>query len=213
MAQYQRRIQHSQADQTLLNGFEKITHIADLLSLTQIIRNRAKELYSEFEAKRNKTMRFKRDAMVAAVIYMACKQEHVPRTFKELSKETEIAEKEIRKYYRALNKMFPKNTGRTSAPALVNRFCSKLKLSQEIINTATTVAEKAAELLEGKSPSSIAATSILLVTKLYGEKRLEKEIAAAASISPTTIRNVFKELSAFQDQLLPAGFSPKTSAT
>jgi transcription initiation factor TFIIB len=151
--------------------------------------------------------------MVAAVIYMACKEEQVPRTFKELSKETEIAEKEIRKYYKAMNKMLPKNTAnRTSAPALVNRFCSKLKLSNEIMNTARHVAEKAEPLLEGKSPSSIAATSILLVTKLYGEKRLEKEIAEAASISATTIRNVFKELCTFQDQLLPEGFS-KTATT
>jgi len=50
---------------------------------------------------------------------MACKEEGVPRTFKEISKETEISEKEIRKYYRALNKILPKGTGRTSASDLV----------------------------------------------------------------------------------------------
>jgi hypothetical protein len=64
-------------------------------------------------------MRCKKDSIVAAIIYMACKEEGVPRTFKEISKETEISEKEIRKYYRALNKILPKGTGRTSASDLV----------------------------------------------------------------------------------------------
>lgn len=64
-------------------------------------------------------MRFKKESIVAAIVYMACKEEHVPRTFKEISKETEIAEKEIRKYYRALNKILPKGAGRTAAADLV----------------------------------------------------------------------------------------------
>lgn len=66
-------------------------------------------------------MRCKKDSVVAAIIYMACKEEGVPRTFKEISKETNIPEKEIRKYYRALNKILPKGTGRTSAADLVVR--------------------------------------------------------------------------------------------
>jgi transcription initiation factor TFIIB len=142
MSQWQRRIQLSQGDQNLLSGFDKITHIAEILVLPQKIKvppphtplgvfvassdrtrtrtqNKAKELYSSFESKRNKSMRCKKDSIVAAIIYMACKEEGVPRTFKEISKETEISEKEIRKYYRALNKILPKGTGRTSASDLV----------------------------------------------------------------------------------------------
>jgi len=213
MSQWQRRIQLSQGDQNLLSGFDKITHIAEILVLPQKIKNKAKELYSSFESKRNKSMRCKKDSIVAAIIYMACKEEGVPRTFKEISKETEISEKEIRKYYRALNKILPKGTGRTSASDLVNRFCSKLKLSNEIMNLATDIANKAAAFLEGKSPSSIAAASILLATKLQGEKRWEKDIAAAASISPTTIRNVFKELLPHQESILPEGYRPLQNAT
>lgn len=80
-----------------------------------------------------------------------------------------------------------------------------MKLGNDIINLATEIANKAAVFLEGKSPSSIAAVSILAATKLQGEKRWEKDIAVAASISPTTIRNVFKELLPHQESILPEG--------
>jgi len=203
IAQWQKRIQLTQTDQNLLAGFEKISQIAEILDLPQLIKNKAKELYSMFESKRNKSMRCKKDSIVAAILYMACKEEHVPRTFKEISRETGITEKEIRKYYRAINKILPKGTGnRTSAADLVGRFCSKLKLAHDVMSKATSIAENAAQFLEGKSPSSIAAASILMATKLSGEKRWEKDIAQAASISPTTIRNVYKEMLPFQEHLL-----------
>ncbi len=41
--------------------------------------------------------------------------------FAEISRETGIPENEIRKYYRAVNKVLPKTTSRTSAPNLVVR--------------------------------------------------------------------------------------------
>ena len=66
-------------------------------------------------------MRYKTDAIIAAILYMACKEENYPRTFKELSKETDISEKEIRKYYRTVNKLLDRSDKRTSASDLVVR--------------------------------------------------------------------------------------------
>lgn len=77
-----------------------------------------------------------------------------------------------------------------------------------MMNLATEIANKSSAFLEGKSPSSIAAASILMATKLRTEKRTDKEIALAASISPTTIRNVWKEMLPFQSSILPAGCQP-----
>jgi len=138
---------------------------------------------------------------------MACKEEDYPRTFKELSRETTIAEKEIRKYYRTVNKLLERSDKRTSAADLVNRFCSKLGLPYNIIQCAMHVANESMQFVEGKSPSSIAAAAILLVCKLTGEKRYEKDIAEAASISPTTIRNVYKDLFPHQEKLVPKNFT------
>jgi len=88
------------------------------------------------------------------------------------------------------------------------RFCSKLKLNNEVTNLSIEIANKAAPFLEGKSPSSIAATAILMASKQQGDRRQEKDIAAAASISATTIRNVYKELLPHMQTILPEGYHP-----
>jgi len=239
LGQYHQRMQTDQSNQNLSAGFDKIGNIADVMHLTQKVKNKAKELYSEFESKRQKTMRCKRDSVVAAIIYMACKEGNVSRTFKEISRDTQIAEKEIRKYYRALGKTLgPRDGGGRTSPAdLVvcvppiimglgyhgclmlrrdiqqNRYCSKLKLPQPIANLAIEIADKATPCLEGKSPASIAAAAILMATKLRPEgKRLEKDIAAAASISATTIRTAFKDMLPHQDIILPKGETPLTNS-
>jgi hypothetical protein len=66
-------------------------------------------------------MRYKTDAIVAAIIYMACKEEDYPRTFKELSRQTDIIEKEIRKFYRVVSKLLDRQEKRTSPSELVVR--------------------------------------------------------------------------------------------
>eukprot|EP00029_Vermamoeba_vermiformis_P011580 TRINITY_DN6401_c0_g1_i1.p1 TRINITY_DN6401_c0_g1~~TRINITY_DN6401_c0_g1_i1.p1 ORF type:complete len:313 (-),score=68.79 TRINITY_DN6401_c0_g1_i1:198-1136(-) len=215
MSKVQNRIALDSNARNLVSAFEKIGHYAEVMKLPNNIRNKAKSLYKQFEEKRSKTMRgTKKEAIIAAVLYMACKEELVPRTFKELAKETGIKEKDIRKFYRNLAALLPKtvNTAQAVSPVdLVNRFCSKLKLPHEIVTAACAVADKATPQLEGKSPSSIAAASILMVTKLSDQKRWEKDIAEAASISPTTIRNVYKEMQMLPGLLPVENPTPKTN--
>jgi len=112
----------------MISAFEKIAHYSELLRLNHDIRNKAKSIYKQFEEKRQASMRgTKKDAMVAAILYMACKDEQVPRTFKgifeplaalkhqkltpfvslEIAKGTGIDEKEVKKFYKILIKVLP----------------------------------------------------------------------------------------------------------
>ena len=50
-----------------------------------------------------------------------------------------------------------------------------------------------------------------MVTKLSDQKRWEKDIADAASISPTTIRNVYKEMQMLPGLLPVESNIPKTN--
>jgi len=209
MNKIQQRVTLSTNSRNLLSGFDKISHISEILSLPEKIKSKAKDLFSQFEEKRKKCMRgSKTDAIIAAIVYRTCKEAKVPRTFKELTRETGIKEKEIRKFYRNICKLIPQsdNAERTSPSDLVSRFCSHLNLSHQIMATSIHVASEAQKYVEGKCPSSIAAASILLVSRLSSEKRWEKDIAVAANISPTTIRNCYRELLAFQSKVLPPSF-------
>jgi transcription initiation factor TFIIB len=209
MSKIQQRVSLTSANRNLLSGFDKIGHISEILSLPDKIRTKAKELFTQFEEKRKKSMRgSKTDAIVAAIIFRACKEAKVPRTFKELTRETGIDEKETRKFYRYLSRLLPQtdNPERTSAADLVSRFCSHLGLSHHITTAAIHTAQEGQRFVEGKCPSSIAAAAILLVSRLSTEKRWEKDIAAVANISPTTVRNCYRDLVAFQTKILPPSF-------
>jgi transcription initiation factor TFIIIB Brf1 subunit/transcription initiation factor TFIIB len=152
----------------------------------------------------------KTDAIICAVLFLASKEEGVPRTFKEIAKETGITDTSIKKLYKVLIKQLPPTGKRSSTvhPSdLVNRYCSKLELLPSIVALAQEIARKAAPKLEGKSPSSIATASILLATESTDHKRHEREIANAASIAQTTVRNVYKEMVLYKDELLPPSLS------
>jgi len=198
----------SNIDRNVTAASERIDNFSHLLKLTDKVTGAAKKIYMQFEEKRSKATRYKTDAIIAAIVYMACKEEGLPRTFKEISRSSDIEEKEIRKYYKAVNKILNRQNQRISAANLVDRFCSHLGWTNgkdyQLVSSAREVAEKAMHYLEGKSPSSIAAASILLVARRNELKTSEKDIAEAAAISHTTIRNVYKELLPHSELLLPA---------
>lgn len=210
LARLQARSQTDKDDRKVLSGYATLSHIADLIALPEKIRLIAKEMYSAFAAKRRK-MLFKKNALEAAVIYIACREAKVPRTFKELAGHTDLADKDIRHYYNMLKKALPASEQQirsaTAGSDLVNRFCSKLRLSHAVVSLAMAIADRAAGLLEGKRPSSIAAGAILLASKLKGESRSPQDIAQAASISAATVSNIYKQLIDNQATVLPPGVS------
>jgi transcription initiation factor TFIIIB Brf1 subunit/transcription initiation factor TFIIB len=78
-----------------------------------------------------------------------------------------------------------------------------------VVSLAMTIADRAAGLLEGKRPSSIAAGAILLASKLKGDPRSPQDIAQAAAISAATVSNIYKQLIDNQATVLPPGASSK----
>jgi len=68
------------------------------MDLKDDVRKRAKAIYKQFETKKTRKIRGSNsDAIIVAVLYLACKELSVSRTFKELAKETATKEQEIKK--------------------------------------------------------------------------------------------------------------------
>ena len=77
------------------------------------------------------------------------------------------------------------------------RFCSNLSLPMEVQKSALQLCQKVQFLdcLSGKSPVSIAATIIYMVTLLNPQyRRPARDISAVTGISELTIKNTYKEL-------------------
>ncbi len=88
------------------------------------------------------------------------------------------------------------------------RFCSHLDLDMSIRNAAAKVVQKASDLgiLAGKSPLSVCAAAIYLVTQLTHNPKSGKEISPVAGVSDVTIRNAYKDLHARRHEVVPKDF-------
>ncbi|GJM89640.1 hypothetical protein PR202_ga05848 [Eleusine coracana subsp. coracana] len=75
-------------ESTLVEAFHGIADMAERLGLVATIRDRAKEVYKRMDEARQCPRGKKRDVFYAACLYVACRNEGKPRTYKELATAT-----------------------------------------------------------------------------------------------------------------------------
>merc|ERR1712037_434836 len=80
---YNNRRTVTSSDRTLINAFKTISEMADRINLPKTIIDRANNLFKMVHDGKNLKGRAN-DAIAAACLYIACRQEGVPRTFKEI---------------------------------------------------------------------------------------------------------------------------------
>ncbi len=97
----------------------------------------------------------KKEAIIAAVLYMACKEELVPRTFKELAKETGIKEKDIRKFYRNLTQLLPKTVNTAQAVSPVDLVVRNGHFSNPILCSILMTLLRTASVPNSNSPTKL----------------------------------------------------------
>jgi transcription initiation factor TFIIB len=207
MSKLQQQISGNE-QKALSQAANKISEFGEGMNLPNTVLKSAKKIYKDFETKKKRKIRGSNsDAFIVAVLYIACKENGLSRTFKELARETGIKELEVRRMYQQLTKhLGPMGSSRSTPVAphdLVIRICSHLRLQPAVMYLAQQIAKNGASRLEGKSPSSIAAASILMAVKHENVSECtEREIATAASISPSTVKNIYKEMEGIKDELI-----------
>jgi transcription initiation factor TFIIB len=87
---------------------------------------------------------------------------------------------------------------------LMLRFCSNLQLPNYVQKAGIELVRRAKELgtLAGKSPISVAAACIYLVSYLYRQPKLTRDIAQVAGVSEVTIKSAYKSLYAERENLI-----------
>eukprot|EP00743_Colponemidia_sp_Colp-15_P007338 GILK01007923.1.p1 GENE.GILK01007923.1~~GILK01007923.1.p1 ORF type:complete len:483 (+),score=74.45 GILK01007923.1:128-1450(+) len=192
--------------ETLLGrGIEEIKRLAVALDLPEEVVSRSTDLYKM--AEETKVCRYKSlSAIVAAAVYIACRLESCPRTFREIDLHTTASKKDIGKCSSVLSQF----TSSAVTPAsYIHRFCEKLDLPQEVTFAAAHVTAQATRqrVGEGKQAVSIAAAAIYLVCEYTNIKKTQKEISNVAMVSEVTIRGAYRDLYPHQQALLPPNWT------
>lgn len=165
---------------------------------------------SEFKISRGST----RKGLIASCVYMACKKLSVPRSAKEIADiftiDITIMTNGCKNFIEIWNMKNKNQTGNIVLNAcqsddFINRFCSNLNLSSEILKLSSSISEKAEQysLVSENTPPSIAAGSIYLACKFYDMNISKKDISDVCKISEVTISKCYKKLLKFKEYLIP----------
>lgn len=203
----------SNPDRSLILAFRTIATMADRLGLVATIKDRANEIYKKVEDLKSIRGR-NQDAILAACLYIACRQEDRPRTVKEIcSVANGATKKEIGRAKEFIVKQLEVEMGQSMemgtihAGDFLRRFCSHLGMTNQAVKAAQEAVQKSEELDIRRSPISIAAAVIYMITQLSEEKKPLKDISLATGVAEGTIRNSYKDLHPYASRLIPTSFA------
>jgi transcription initiation factor TFIIB len=197
------RSQSSRSERNILTAFRDISSWCDQFSLPKTISDIAKQLYKRSDEE--KLLRGKPlDAVIAACIFIACRQAHVPRTFREICTLTHVSKKVLGQCYKALEQAFNLSPGAThnsnssSTPTgpenLLVRYCNHLDLPANVQSICSDIIVTARKygIADGRSPVSIAGGAIYFTCLLLGKSKSVRDISAVAGVSEGTIKLVYR---------------------
>eukprot|EP00850_Spirogloea_muscicola_P007233 SM000036S13277 [mRNA] locus=s36:376827:379170:+ [translate_table: standard] len=155
------------------------------------------------------------DSILAACLYIACRQEDKPRTFKEICSVANAAtKKDIGRATTYIVKQLEEEMGLQMRMGTINagdylrRFCSHLSMDNNAIRATSEVVTRAGAKLDlRKSPISIAAAAIYIVKQLSDKRTNLKEISQVTGVAEVTIRSAYKDLHPHAAVLVPDWFA------
>lgn len=192
----------SYKERSLFTIFDSLTQNAGNNGIPKSIIEEAKALYKQIsDAKISRGNN--RCGLIAASIYMSCKNNKVPRSTKEIAGFFNIKLPVMTKSCKKFQEILKTKPISTSAEDFISRYCSKLnmdKYKKEICKEVVRRAEKE-DIVSENTPPSIAAGVIYLCCVEYKWNIDKKTLAASCEISQVTVTKCFKKLLQHRDYL------------
>ncbi len=173
----------------------EVQRLTGVLGLSREVRESAILIYRQ--ALDQKATRGKKIvALVAASVYAACRQCHVPRTLREVIDPSRASKIEVGRAFTLISRELRLALRPLEPRDYLVRFTQDLNLSRAV----RTKVQELLSQVERSHPTSgvlangILATIIYIACNLTGEPRSQDRVAAVAKVTPVTIRNHYKEL-------------------
>lgn len=208
-ARFQHMSSTTTAQRNLQSAFGRIAAVSDRLELLPVVKERAQGLYKQADEKFSPGGR-KIDGYVAASLYIACRQEGVPRSIKEICAFAAVPKKQVNRCFKQMLTVLDDALKTVSSSDYMHRFCSQLKLDVKVANAASHIAAEAVKrgAVGGRCPTSVAAASIFLACQLGSKREVTTgQISLVAGVSETTIRNTYKDIFAQRTELVPGDYA------
>ncbi len=178
-------------------AFSDLDKLKGKLVLPDVVIEKAAYIYRKVVEKRLVVGR-SIHGMVAASLYVACRDSNTPKTLDEIAAASNTKRKELSRCYRLLLDKFDLKMPLPDTMKFVSKIACTVGLNERIARKALQILGNvtARKISAGKDPVSFASAALYLSCMINNEKVTQSAIAKAANISEVTIRNRYKELAA-----------------
>ena len=186
---------HTSTDRNLRQAFEHLDKLKDKLGLSDAIIEKTAYIYRK--AQENGMVRGRTiNSVLAASLYIACRELEVSRTLKDIAAISNIKRKELARMYRLMFFKLDVKIPMVDPLKCIAKISNKINLSEKTKRQAIIIMNDVTkkEISAGKDPMGIAATVLYLSCLKTDEYRSQIDIASAAGVTEVTIRNRFKDL-------------------
>jgi transcription initiation factor TFIIB len=185
----------SATDRNLRNAFFKLDILKDRLGLSDSVVEKAAYIYRKTQERglvRGRTI----SGVLAAAIYIACREMGISRTLKDIAAYSDVKLKEVAKSYRLLCIELDLKVPIVDPMKYIAKVANKANLSEKTKRQAAEIMNNITkrEISAGKNPMGLAASVLYMSSLKTGENITQGHLSDAAGVTEVTLRNRYKDL-------------------
>jgi transcription initiation factor TFIIB len=185
----------SGTDRSLKQAFFQLDILKDRLGLSDSIVEKAAYIYRKAQGRqlvRGRTI----SGVLAAAIYIACREMGISRTLKDIATSSNVKLKEVAKSYRILYLELDLKIPIVDPMKYIAKVANKANLSEKTKRQAAEIMNNVTkrEISAGKDPMGMAASILYISSMKTGEKITQGDLSNAAGVTEVTLRNRYKDL-------------------
>jgi len=196
LATWDKRSQlHTPKDRSLSQAFFQLDVLKDKLRLSDGIVEKTAYIYRKAQSN-NLTRGRTISGVLAAAVYIACREMGAHRTLDDISTACNVTRKEVSKNFRVLHTRLNLKIPQQDPMKCIAKVANIAKLSEKTKRMAAEIMSNAMkeQISAGKDPMGLAASVLYLSSIKTGESVTQMSIARAAGVTEVTVRNRFKDL-------------------
>lgn len=174
----------------IIVGFKDIAEMAEKLQTTRPVIESAQMLFKQMKTNLNifKSCNIHMP-LASACLYVAYRNQNVPRTFKEICAVSKATKREIAKCYKIISREIGQTILQASVIDYIPRFVAHLGLSNRIEKCAKEFIPNIESILSGRNPSTIASLAILFAIIVTGTSIEQNQTIAKTRTTVSTENN------------------------
>ena len=180
----------STTDKSKLKAARSIEDIVACMELPDLIMQRSKEIVNEIETKHHMhKSRF--EAIGAVVVYIACREKGVPRTFKEFEATCDCARSKMVRSYKTISRILDTKPKLPTASQYLPRFCSRLGLTHADEKQALNIISRLKNTGDEHTSITMAACAVYEIVCSKPELDIARqEVSEATGVGVHTLRRL-----------------------